>query len=165
METTNFLLELMKHKTHPGELPSVDFSQLIPVENNLSMHLPEMVLHLACSFNEPAIVSYVLDRYQLDPNKELEGVQYDTYTYMMMFACDEVIDVLLQRKLYPTDWYVFLLFLHVNESLVLMDQVLTDHASAIKLSPDECRKLRESAPNPSLLEFLVRTYGSSLPPP
>lgn len=154
MESTNFLLELMKNKSHPGGSPLIRSEQLVPIENSLSMYLPEMVFHLACSFNEPVIVSYILDRYQLDPNSIIEGMQHDTYTYIMMFACDEVIEVLLQRHLYPADWYLFLLFLHANESSSLIDSLLADYPSAIKLSPEEREKLRVTAPNPSLLKFL-----------
>lgn len=68
MDTTNFLLDLIKTKKEPGSVPLVSPGDLTEIEHRVIMFNPELVFHLASAFNEPAIVNYVLDRYELNPN-------------------------------------------------------------------------------------------------
>lgn len=154
MDTTNFLLDLIKTKKDPGSAPLVKPDDLNGIQHRVTMFNPELIFHLASAFNEPAIVNYVLDRYNIDPNTPPSETKYDTYIYVLMFDCNDVLDVYIERKLFPENWYAFFLFAQINNDYQAVDHIIENYPNFIKLTADEVRKLQNISLSSTIKKYL-----------
>jgi len=160
MDTTNFLIHLIKKEI--GLPPNVSDTDLEPIQNYITIYNPELVLHLAASFNEPVIVNYVLDRYDLNPNPpnvSLDPDPDDTYTNVLLFNCIDVLHVFIERKLFPNNWYRFFLFTQLNNNNTVIDEVLENYNSFIKLSHEQALKLYNLTLNTNIKNYLKPLLG------
>lgn len=141
MDTTSFLLNLIDIRKAPGDLPIISKSDLDTVKNCISLHSPETIFYVAAACNEPAIVEYILDRYNINPNETLPSMMYSAYYNVLTFACIEVLDVFMERHLFPDSWYGFFMQTYKYNDIELMNYVIENYSQHIHLKQDEIDKL------------------------
>ena len=158
MDTTTYLAKLLSVKTGPGGVPFIKKRYLEIIQNNILVDNPELIFHIAVSANEPMIVEYILDRYELDPNSnsiaETSQITHSPYMNAMMFECYDVINIFLQRHLFPDNWYLMFLFNKIYETSVFQ-QIISDYGNYISLQIEEINKLLTMYEgNTKITEFL-----------
>lgn len=153
MDTSNFLLRLLQVKEKPGELPIIRRKEhLNIVENAVVIDHAEQIFHYAAIFNEPSIIEYLLDRYNLNPNSS-PASGHSTYIYCSMFRCVEAILVFFERNMFPDNWYVFFLFSNIFGDESMIYYVLRFFRDKVKLQHHELVDLERLAVSPILKQY------------
>jgi len=163
MDTTTYLTKLLNLKqSSPGGVPLISKKYLEVIQHNIIVDHPELIFHIASSVNEPMVIEYLLDRYEIDPNQTSYSIDaddvYSPYMNAMMFACYEVIDVFLTRKLYPELWYLLFLFVRIHNKNQWLEQIVTKYDKIINLSSSEVEKLKNMFNNSQIIMNFLNQY-------
>lgn len=71
-----------------------------------------------------------------------------------MFDCSDVLDVYIERKLFPDNWYVFFLFAQIHGDYQIADHIIENYPEFIKLTPEEVRKLQSITLSTTMKKYL-----------
>lgn len=157
MDTTTYLAKLLSIKSGPGGIPFITNKYLDVIQNNLVVDRPELIFHIASSANEPVIIKYLLDRYSLDPNlvSVSTNVSHSPYMNTMMFECYDVINVFLERHLFPDNWYLMFLFAKIYNGTENLVETIEKYGDHISLKLEEVERLKTMYEDyPKIMEFL-----------
>lgn len=155
MDTTTYLVKLLGKKTEPGGAPLVTEQDLDAIRNSLAVDQAELIFHIATSYNESHVVNYLLDRYNINPNKVIIN-SHPAYIYAMMFKCYDVIKIFLNRGILPDRWYLFFLFCQIHQEDDLIDFVISNFSKQIKLQKHEIDNLFTLVNHHGLHDFLEK---------
>ena len=110
MDASTYLRKLIQIKSKPGK-PLITKDAFETIEHIQIIDNHQAIMVIACLKNEPEVLSFMLDRYVFDPNRisAVDQLSLSVYTTCCMFHNIETIRCLLERKIYPDNWY-YLLF-------------------------------------------------------